>query len=110
MTDSRYKAYVKRFGDDSWELDAIEPAKFRELIEGQINGIRNKAQWQRDVANEQDKIEELTKLADNYGKKPTVEEALIECRGWQLTDDELAKLLGELPKPKAKKKRKRRKK
>lgn len=71
VTDSRYKAYVKRFGDDSWELDAIEPAKFRELIESQINGIRNKAQWQRDIFNEQDKRAELTKLAENYHLMPS---------------------------------------
>lgn len=71
VTDSRYKAYVKRFGDDSWELDAIEPAKFRELIEGQINSIRNKKQWKLDLENEQDKQAELAKLAENYHLMPS---------------------------------------
>jgi hypothetical protein len=71
VTDSRYKAYVKKFGDDSWELDAIEPAKFRELIEEQINGIRNKAQWKRDLENEKDKSAELAKLAENYHLMPS---------------------------------------
>lgn len=71
ITDSRYQAYVKRFGDDSWELDAIEPAKFRELIESQLKLIVNKAQWKRDLADEEDKRAELSKLAENYHLMPS---------------------------------------
>lgn len=31
-TDSRANAYIERYGDDSWELDALEPRVLRDLI------------------------------------------------------------------------------
>lgn len=32
MTDSRYKAYKDQFGDESWELDALEPSVIIDFI------------------------------------------------------------------------------
>jgi len=32
VTDSRYRAYVKHYGTQSWELDALSPAVLRQLI------------------------------------------------------------------------------
>ncbi len=49
VTDSRYKTYVAEYGDESWELDALDPLKFRELIEFQLEGLRDEKQWKKDV-------------------------------------------------------------
>lgn len=38
-TDSRSDDYIARYGDDSWELDALEPSVLTELIEEEIGGI-----------------------------------------------------------------------
>ncbi len=35
-TDSRFKQYVVQYGHESWELDALEPATLRELIQDAI--------------------------------------------------------------------------
>lgn len=36
ITDSRYAPYRKRYGKDSWELDALEPAVITKLIEHHV--------------------------------------------------------------------------
>lgn len=36
VTDSRFVAYQRRFGDDSWELDALEPSVLDALISDEI--------------------------------------------------------------------------
>lgn len=48
VTDSRYKSYVHNFGKESWELDALEPKKFRELVEEQLVAIRDDKKWEED--------------------------------------------------------------
>lgn len=37
-TDSRYRKYVKKYGDSSWELDALEPGILSKLVEDSILG------------------------------------------------------------------------
>lgn len=36
VTDSRAKNYIKRYGDSSWELDALEPRMLDNLIKSHI--------------------------------------------------------------------------
>lgn len=66
ITDSRYKSYVAKYGDESWELDALEPTKFRELIEGQLVQLRNQKQWDRDVKARKEVKARLVDIADNW--------------------------------------------
>lgn len=41
-TDARYQKYQERTGlDESWELDALEPAVVEELIQGEIDAFRD---------------------------------------------------------------------
>lgn len=37
VTDSRAEAYINRFGNDSWELDALDPTVLHNLIHGEIS-------------------------------------------------------------------------
>lgn len=53
VTDSRYNAYRAQFGDESWELDALEPTQFRALIESQLDALRNQDQWDKDAAEKE---------------------------------------------------------
>lgn len=39
LTDARAEGYVERFGYESWELDALDPATLDALISDTINGI-----------------------------------------------------------------------
>lgn len=42
MTDSRFRDYVLQYGQESWELDALEPSVINELIETHV------AEWRDD--------------------------------------------------------------
>jgi hypothetical protein len=45
LTDSRAAGYIERFGDDSWELDALDPATLDALIENEILRHRDVDAW-----------------------------------------------------------------
>jgi len=44
-TDSRYGAYIAEFGEESWELDALEPAVIATLIRNAIRALIDQDLW-----------------------------------------------------------------
>jgi hypothetical protein len=54
MSDSRFKGYVEQFGDECWELDALDPQVIVALIEDAILGILDTSQWEA-VQDEEEK-------------------------------------------------------
>ena len=61
MTDSRYRQYISQYGEESWELDALEPRYISNLIEENILAERYERRWVEAV-NEQEK--ERKQIAD----------------------------------------------
>lgn len=53
LTDSRASSYVAKFGDSSWELDAVEPAELARLVEAKVLEFRDEKQWGKDVRSEE---------------------------------------------------------
>jgi len=51
-TDSRYVGYVDQFGDESWELDALDPTMLATLVIDAVLGLRDDSLW--DEAEEED--------------------------------------------------------
>lgn len=47
-TDSRAAAYIAEFGNDSWELDALEPKVITRLIEKSVRALMDKKVWEED--------------------------------------------------------------
>jgi hypothetical protein len=45
ITDSRAAGYIRSFGDESWELDALEPDVLATLVRTAIEGIRDQEKW-----------------------------------------------------------------
>lgn len=45
VTDSRFADYAVKYGDESWELDALEPMVIRDLISEAVLRIRDEAKW-----------------------------------------------------------------
>lgn len=45
QTDSKFEAYVERFGESSWELDAIEPVQLAELVTSAIREVLDVPKW-----------------------------------------------------------------
>jgi hypothetical protein len=55
ITDSRANAYINEFGNESWELDALEPVVLEALVRSAIEGIVD-----------QDAMEEATNIQANH--------------------------------------------
>lgn len=49
LSDSRAHGYIKKFGRDSWELDALEPQMLADLVETNVQKLINHGQWDDDT-------------------------------------------------------------
>lgn len=45
ITDSRADVYIAEYGDESWELDALEPAVIADLIRTTVLSVRDEDAW-----------------------------------------------------------------
>jgi len=64
LTDARANGYISRYGHESWELDALDPATLDALITATIDDYRDPDQWETDTdAMEADR--DLLTLAAN---------------------------------------------
>jgi hypothetical protein len=43
--DPRYKWFVKNYGDQCWELDAMDPRQLRDLVRAEINALIDPVSW-----------------------------------------------------------------
>jgi hypothetical protein len=66
MTDSRFEGYVKLFGDESWELDALNPDVLAGLVADSINKYRDLDKWEQTIEREKDARSQLKILADRW--------------------------------------------
>lgn len=66
LTDSRAAGYIAEHGNESWELDALEPKVLVKLIESKIEKLINKSQWERDLTRELAEKGELESIAAHY--------------------------------------------
>jgi len=93
ITDSRYKTYVNRFGDESWELDSLEPEKFRELIEAQIAPLRDEKQWAKDLKARAKVKSQLKEIAEEWTEITARKQQIAELIRQR---DELTKSVSDL--------------
>lgn len=70
LTDTRAEDYVRKFGNSSWELDALEPSVLAQLVKDAVNGLIDSAIWNEDLRRQQQGRDELKKFADTYGQTP----------------------------------------
>ena len=63
LTDSRCKGYMERFGDESWELDALEPAVLTALIQEAVASLRNQNSWDKSMSVETAHRKTLSRVA-----------------------------------------------
>lgn len=68
ITDTRYQAYVKKFGSDSWELDALNPSVLTGLIQDAVEVYRDENQWRLAVEKEKQERERLKSAAQKIAK------------------------------------------
>jgi hypothetical protein len=67
VTDSRYAKYVEVHGEESWELDALEPNVIAELIRSTVLSYRDESLWEDAMKRQQAARDRLRELAENWG-------------------------------------------
>lgn len=65
-TDARYKDYRRKYGNESWELDALEPSFLVQLVEGKIKALIDSAAWTERREEIESIRAKLTKVADEF--------------------------------------------
>lgn len=65
-SDARFAGYREQFGDQSWELDALEPRVLRELIELRVLQCRDEERWRVQVARERQQRTLLEDCSDGW--------------------------------------------
>jgi hypothetical protein len=66
MTDTRADDYVRRYGDESWELDALPPDVIEGLIRDAIDPIIDRKAWRKAEAREATEKNQLQKVSLNW--------------------------------------------
>lgn len=77
LSDSRCHAYMEQFGDESWELDALEPKVITNLIRSEVTAFRDDVIYQAVCDREDREKEELQMLVDSY------DEAVAYLKSWE---------------------------
>ena len=65
-TDSRFRSYLEKYGDESWELDALEPQVLVDLVRFHIHKVMDKQRFQEAVDVMEKGRKELTSIAIKY--------------------------------------------
>lgn len=63
ITDSRAEKYIKKYGGESWELDALEPKVLEDLIDDKIAEFKDEELWAKAVRKQDRHIVTLKKAA-----------------------------------------------
>lgn len=66
ITDTRFAEYQRNFGDESWELDALDPKVIDGLISAEIEPYIDWDYWEEDKKREKKAKERLKELADKW--------------------------------------------
>lgn len=65
-TDSRFARYQEEFGDESWELDALDPTTISDLIAREIRGLRDNDLWEEAKRRELHHRDDLTTVSTEW--------------------------------------------
>lgn len=66
ITDSRAADYIERYGDDSWELDALDPATLEGLVRDAITSRIDMGKRQARLDREERERTEIAAVSDNW--------------------------------------------
>jgi hypothetical protein len=65
-SDSRFSGYRDEHGDESWELDALDPPVIEALIQAALDDVIDYGQWQEDMQREEDRRDVLQAIANRW--------------------------------------------
>ncbi len=65
-TDSRFPNYQKEFGDECWELDALNPNVLVQLVRDHVDEYRDTTRWAERVQEESVGKDLLQQVSDRW--------------------------------------------
>jgi len=65
-TDARYRGYVRQYGGESWELDALEPNVIVELVREAVEARIDREAWQEALNKQTIGRDRLTNVSDRW--------------------------------------------
>jgi len=68
VTDSRCNGYMAKYGDESWELDALDPRTINELITSEVNNLTVPDERKALIEKQEQEREKLQTIADNFNE------------------------------------------
>ncbi len=71
LTDARARKYIREYGEESWELDALGPATLNGLIQDYWDEVVDKKIWDKNMKKEAADRKKLERFTKTYGKKET---------------------------------------
>lgn len=66
-TDARFRDYEEKFGDESWELDALDPKVLSDLVRDNVLRLRDDDAWARAMSDIEDGRDALLNIANRWG-------------------------------------------
>lgn len=81
ITDSRYQSYVKQYGAESWELDALEPKYIHDLIAKETSAIRDPDKWDELYEQQETERQQIGGMAEGWKQCPVCETTFNRKRG-----------------------------
>ncbi len=66
LTDSRATEYIRKYGRESWELDALEPKVLTALIDTHVKQYRDESAYKSVLAKEERERAFLDDLGENW--------------------------------------------
>jgi hypothetical protein len=64
-TDSRFAGYIEIYGEESWELDALNPSTLALLINQTVEKFRDESVWDERVLLEREYKTQLERVAES---------------------------------------------
>jgi hypothetical protein len=70
ITDSRAASYISRFGESSWELDAIEPRQLAQIVTDAVEEVMDGDKFNANLEKMKKNRDQLIKFAKKFFKEP----------------------------------------
>lgn len=67
-TDSRFRDYMLEFGDESWELDALDPETLEALIDEHVATVREDDVWEENTRRENQQKHQLEAVREHWDR------------------------------------------
>jgi hypothetical protein len=67
-SDARFQGYQERYGNESWELDALNPTVLGDLVREETAKLRVRPLWDARIAEREKGRAELSLLSDRYSE------------------------------------------